>query len=316
MNKEGKSTERIEKFVAGELRRRGVMRLLIGVSGGADSSALLLASVASGVEVTAVHCNYHLRGEESNRDAAAVAGLCEKLGVPLIDIEFNVAEYRDSNPGISVEMACRDLRYAEFRRLMDEIGADRIAVAHNSDDNIETMLLNLFRGSGVTGLRGMLPDTGEIIRPLLSISRKEIEEYLLEKGYSFVTDSTNSETDYRRNYIRNILLPAVENRWPGARKAITTTIANLRSEENVLKEAERRFLPQSDLLPMKAIAEAPDRFWIIRSFSKRYGATRDIALEILDVYEKRSGTQHIIGKKWKAGRGMLRFSKKGLEYFC
>lgn len=307
---------KIHDIVNRELRARNINKVVVGVSGGADSTALLLALAASGVQVVAVHCNFHLRGEESMRDQRHVEQLCPRLGVELRVVDFDVAGYCASHPGVSVEMACRDLRYDFFREMVAEVGADRIAVAHNADDNVETLLLNLFRGSGVTGLRGMLPDTGEIVRPLLSVSRGDIEEYLSERREEFVVDSSNLESDYRRNYIRNELLPAIEGRWPGVRKAIGSTIVNLQSEERVLNWCGQTLLggDDPDFLPMDSIFSAPDRFWLIRRFAALHGATRDVALEILDVFEKKGGTQLIVGKSWKSGRGRLRFEMKGLRY--
>jgi len=172
----------LERRVRDVMRGAGVTRVLAGVSGGADSVALLLALRSDPhMELTAVHCNFHLRGEESDRDMLFVEQLSGRLGVPLVTVHFDVPEYIRRN-GVSVEMACRDLRYAEFRRIMSQVGAGRIAVAHNADDNAETLLLNLMRGAGVAGLRGMRPDTGEVIRPLLSLSRADIERYLDAKG--------------------------------------------------------------------------------------------------------------------------------------
>lgn len=308
--------ERFERTVADSLKVAGVNSLLVGVSGGADSTALLLALCACDVRLKAIHCNFHLRGEESLRDAACVEDLCRRLNVELTRVDFDVDAYRSLHPGISLEMACRDLRYAEFDKIISADGIDRIAVAHNADDNAETLMLNLFRGSGLTGLRGMLPDTGRVIRPLLSISRREIECYLEEKGEKFVTDSSNLKSDFRRNFIRNELMPMIRERWKGVDKAFSTTLENLRSEQNVIKEAEQRWIPQEPFLPLTLIARAPDQFWIIYRFASRYGATRDVALEIFDVYRKKAGSQLIVGKSWKAGVGKLTFRMKGLQYIA
>ena len=304
----------IEKKVSCALRRAGVNRVVTGISGGADSTALLLALKYAGTDVVAIHCNFHLRGEESMRDQKAVEELCRKYDIPLRIVDFDVDEYRNSRKGMSVEMACRELRYEKFHEIMNEISADRIAIAHNSDDNIETLLINLFRGSGVTGLRAMLPDTGILLRPLLDVSREDIEKYLQEKGEAFVVDSTNLESDYRRNFLRNDIIPLLEGRWKGVRKTISTSIENLRGEERVLKWAEKELLPDGNFLPMQSILDAPDRFWLIYRFASRYGATRDIALEILDVFEKKGGKQTIVGKSWKSGQGKLFFTMKGLAF--
>lgn len=289
-------------------------KLLLGISGGADSVALLTSLVSLKADVIAVHCNFHLRGEESNRDQLFVEELCKKLNVELNVVHFDVDKYR-AETGTSIEMACRELRYAKFRELKHELSIERIAVAHNADDNIETLMLNLFRGSGVKGLKGMLPDTGEIIRPLLMQSRDNIIRYLLAKQVSYVTDSSNLEDDYRRNYIRNRLLPDIEERWPGVRKAITTTLSNLRTEERVLENISNDILQNTTpTLSYDTIINSPDAYWIIFQFASKYGTSRLIASEIFDVFTKRYGTQHIIGKRWKIRDGALIFDKKGLTF--
>lgn len=294
----------------------GIRKVIAGVSGGADSTALLYLLSSVGINSTAVHCNFHLRGEESNRDMMSVKEHCDKLGIELLCIEFDTMGYVKEK-GVSVEVACRELRYAEFRKIKSRIGADRIAVAHNADDNVETLLLNLFRGSGITGLRAMLPDTGEILRPLLSVSRKEIEDYLFSEGIEYVVDSTNLESDYRRNFLRNDLIPLIETRWKGVKKAIGKSIENLQGEERVLNWTRERIVGgYDDFLPMGVLAEAPDLLWTIKCFTSRFGTTREVMLEIADVFMKRYGTQHIIGKSWKAGSGKLMFTKKGLRYFA
>ena len=311
-----KLEDKLKKVVKEACGSAGVSKVVVGVSGGADSVALLCLLAESGIEVVAIHCNFHLRGEESDRDMQSVKNHCNRLGVQLRCIDFDTRGYMEER-GVSLEVACRELRYAEFRRVKEETQSDRIAIAHNSDDNVETLLLNLFRGSGVTGLRGILPDTGEIIRPLINVSRKDIEEYLCSKGIEFVVDSTNLKSDFRRNFLRNDLIPLIETRWPGVKKAIGKSIENLRAEESVLKWAEDRILDSySDILPMYVLKESPDLLWTIKCFSARFGAKRDIMMEIADVFKKRYGTQHIIGKWWKVGKGKLIFTKKGLKYIC
>ncbi len=292
----------------------GVKSVVLGVSGGADSTALLYLFDKSGIGYIPVHCNFHLRGEESERDMHSVEKHCERLGKELHCVEFDTRSYMEEK-GVSLEVACRELRYAEFRRIMRQTSADRIAVAHNADDNVETLLLNLFRGAGTTGLRGMKPDTGEIIRPLLDITRKEIEDFLDHEGIEFVVDSTNLESDFRRNFLRNDIIPLIETRWPGVKKAIGKSIENLRGEECVLNWAQAELVGDcGNFLPMEILANSPDLLWTIRCFTAPFGTKRDIMLEIVDVFKKRYGSQHIIGKSWKAGKGKLTFTKKGLSY--
>lgn len=243
--------------------------IIAGVSGGADSTAMLRALTAVGTKVHVVTCDFHLRGDESTRDRRFVISLCRDLGVDVTEADMDVPAYMRTH-GVSVEMACRDLRYDLFRQLLRDSGAARIAVAHNADDNIETLMLNLMRTTGIEGLRGMLPDTGEIIRPLLSLSRRDIEDYLHEIGQDFVTDTTNLTDDYRRNFIRNRVLPLLEKRFPNARRSIAATQRNLRGEAAVIARAVR---PKSDnVLTWEEIRECGDAMTAIQRFAAPPGA--------------------------------------------
>ena len=189
--------------------------VLVTLSGGADSTALLLIMKELGYKLHALHCNFLLRGEESDRDQAFVEELCQQQQVPLSVRHFNTKE-EAKRLGISIEMAARDLRYAWFREEMKVMRANSIAVAHHRDDQAETLLLNLLRGTGLRGLTGMQPSHDGIIRPLLCLSREEILEYLAQKGQSYVTDSTNSKRIAQRNCIRLDLIPLLQSINPAA----------------------------------------------------------------------------------------------------
>lgn len=204
----------------------------VGLSGGADSVALLRVLVSLGANVEAYHCNFHLRGAESNRDEHFCSELCRKMEIPLTIRHFDVAT-RMADTGESVEMACRELRYGWWRSL----GIETLAVAHHADDNAETLLLNLMRGTGLRGLKGMLPRNGHIIRPLLCVGREEIQNYLEYIGQDYVTDSTNAACEYRRNRIRNRLLPMFEELFPGSVDGIKRTIGSLRGNFAIYEEA-------------------------------------------------------------------------------
>jgi tRNA(Ile)-lysidine synthase len=145
-------------------------KVLVALSGGADSVALLRLLLRLGYACEAAHCNFHLRGEESVRDERFVRALAESLGVPLHVIHFDTNAYAASH-NVSVEMAARELRYDWFAKLRQECGAKVVAVAHHRDDSVETFLLNLVRGTGINGLQGIRPVNGEVVRPLLCVSR-------------------------------------------------------------------------------------------------------------------------------------------------
>ena len=210
--------------------------VIVGLSGGADSVALLSSLCALGYYCVAVHCNFHLRGDEAMRDQRHAEAVAMAVGVECRVVDFDTKEYMASN-GVSLEMACRELRYGYFGRLLEEIGAQAIAVAHHRDDNVETFFLNLLRGTGLRGLRGMLPRQGNVVRPLLGVTRADIEEYLKRKGLTYVTDSSNAVNDVVRNRLRNIVLPAVRSEFPDADRAIAATIDILRQNEIVYDSA-------------------------------------------------------------------------------
>ncbi len=184
-----------------------------GVSGGADSVCLLLALEALRetlrFELTAVHVEHGIRGRAALEDAAFVESLCRERGIPLRVFHVNVPE-KAAGEGLGLEEAGRALRYACFSRVCRENGADKIAVAHHRDDQAETVLFHLFRGSGLGGLCGMEPVRGNVIRPLLGVSRREIEEWLAGKGISWRMDETNLQADFARNKLRLHVLPYVQ----------------------------------------------------------------------------------------------------------
>lgn len=195
---------------------------IVALSGGADSVALLRVMKQLNIDVEAATCNFHLRGEESDRDEKFCIALCERLGVKIHLAHFDTKEYARLH-GVSIEMAARTLRYNFFERLRQDVGAVSICVAHHRDDSVETLLINLIRGTGLRGLRGIVPKNGNIIRPLLCVSRGEIESFLDEIGQNYVTDSTNLVDDVMRNKVRLDLLPLLEKINPSVRTNIFET---------------------------------------------------------------------------------------------
>jgi tRNA(Ile)-lysidine synthase len=217
---------------------------IVALSGGADSVALLRILCHLGYRVEAAHCNFHLRGEESDRDEDFVKNLCQKHGVPLHLIHFDTAEYASLHQ-VSIEMAARELRYGYFRQLRDDLGAEMVCVAHHRDDAVETMLMNLLRGAGIHGLTGIRPRNDYVVRPLLGVTRQEIEEYLHSIGQDYVTDSTNLQPDVLRNKVRLQLLPLLEQIYPGAAENIARSAYYLSEAEKVYNAEITRLLPPS-----------------------------------------------------------------------
>lgn len=219
----GMKKRKIQDFIAREKLLSQREKVLVGLSGGADSVALLRLLTALGYECEAAHCNFHLRGEESDGDEAFARRLCGELGVSLHVVHFDTGrEARERR--VSVEMAARELRYSWFERVREACGAGAVAVGHHRDDSVETLLLNLLRGTGIDGLRGIRPRNGKVVRPLLCLDRKEITDYLDGIGQSYVTDSTNLQDDgYLRNRIRLRLLPLMEEMNPSVRQTLLRT---------------------------------------------------------------------------------------------
>lgn len=278
-----KTIHPLERYISLYARSHGLKKIVATISGGADSVALLAAlASAPAIDTTALHCNFHLRGEESMRDQQHVESICRALGIKLYIKDFDVNGYREREKGCSVEMACRELRYEWFREMAAGLGADRIATGHNADDNIETLFLNLMRGSGTTGLRGMLPDSGEIWRPLLFTHRSEITEYLKEKGISYVTDSSNLSSDYRRNFLRNEIIPMLRSRWEGFDKAMGRSLEHLREENKIVERMVGDSLPPAGMpLRSETVMDFPAPELLIRRYAQPLRPFATTAAEVL-----------------------------------
>lgn len=227
---------KVESFISRHCLLSPGAKVLVALSGGADSVALLVALLKLGYRCEAVHCNFHLRGTESDRDEAFVRQLCEKKGVKLTITHFDTTTYAKEH-GISIEMAARDLRYRLFEELRASSGAEAIAVAHHRDDSAETILLNLIRGTGIKGLRGIQPKNGKIVRPLLCVGRTDIIDYLKWREEDFVTDSTNLTTDYTRNKIRLEIIPKLAEINPSILDSIASTAQRMAEAELIYSQA-------------------------------------------------------------------------------
>ena len=217
--------------------------VLCAVSGGADSMCLLhlLMSLSRevGFQVAAAHFDHRIRGDESARDAAFVAEWCALHGVRCVMGEGDVLLEADLQ-GQGVEETARQLRYAFLRRAAESLGAVRIATAHNADDNVETLLLHLVRGTGLQGLTGIPPRRGEVVRPLLTTSRAEIMDYLEAFHVPHRTDSSNSDEAYTRNRLRRQVIPVLRELNPKLSTGVAETIASLRADNDYLNAQAAR----------------------------------------------------------------------------
>lgn len=240
--------------------------VLVALSGGADSVALLLSLRELGYSVRAFHLNHCLRGAESDRDEAFCRRLCDRLGVALTVERVDIAAAAGDS---AVEETARRIRYA---RLEHAAHGAKIAVAHNADDNLETMLFHLVRGTGAKGLTGIPPVRGRIIRPLIEIERREIEAFLRERGQEFVTDSTNADTAYTRNRLRQEVVPILRELNPQAVQAAARLSRQLRQDETCL---------QSYAQTCVQLCAVGNGAWKIQPLREATSAVRSRALRLL-----------------------------------
>ena len=210
-------------------------KLILAISGGADSVALARLLHENGFNFVFAHCKFNLRGRESDQDELFVKNLSKKLDIQFFSKSFNTENYSKENK-ISVQMAARELRYNWFEELRLEIQAQYILVAHHRDDDLETFFINLTRGTGIKGLLGIKPVVGKVVRPLLIYSRTQIEDYLFNLNQEFRTDSTNSSEKYLRNNIRHNLIPLIKEMNPSFENTLKNEMIFLNDVYTVFRE--------------------------------------------------------------------------------
>ena len=241
-------------------------KVLCAVSGGADSMCLLhLAwsmAEAGGFQVAAAHYHHGMRGEAADADAAFVETFCKERNIPCV-VERGDVYGQAQRLGLGVEETGRRLRYEFLRRTAEELGCNRIATAHNADDNLETLLLHLVRGAGLHGLAGIPPRRGEIVRPLLTTSRSDIEAYLAGHGLTHVEDCTNADESYARNRIRRQVVPVLRQLNPRLTESAAETMGYLRSDNDYLNAqaaaacAHARWAEDDLVIEARYIAQLP-----------------------------------------------------------
>lgn len=295
-------------------------KVIVGISGGADSVALFMALHTLGYDCVAAHCNFQLRGDESMRDEMHTHALVNGIGKTIETIRFNVNDYIASRPRpTSMEMACRELRYEWFEKLRQSHRAEAIAVAHNADDNAETLLLNLFRGTGIAGLKGMLPiNDRHIIRPLLHCSRQEIESYLRLTSTGYVTDSSNLTTDFTRNRLRNAVIPLIRTSFPNAPKAIGTTLDNMRASysfyRRMIAEKRSHYTTADGSLRLRELLERePDSALLLHEWLSSRGLTADNIRSLMQCADISGRRFHTDNGYFYTDRGLLRFAHPTAE---
>ncbi|WP_010664358.1 tRNA lysidine(34) synthetase TilS [Marinilabilia salmonicolor] len=272
-------------------------RILVALSGGADSMALLNAFLTLGYTCEAAHCNFHLRGDESDEDERFVTEYCREKQVPLYIKHFDTQE-EARQKGISIEMAARDLRYQWFWELVEENGFSQLATGHHGDDMIETFFLNLARGTGVRGLRGMREYRGVLLRPLLAFRREEIEVWCCRNEIPFRTDSSNLDTAYQRNYIRHNILPEMEQLNPSFFSTMQRNFKNIDDVWQVfmdrVEELKQQILAHEGehmLIPIRLISEHPQREVVLFEILRPYGFKGATISEIIESFDGIPGKQ-------------------------
>lgn len=287
--------------------------LAVALSGGADSVALLAALNTLGYNCHALHCNFHLRGEESQRDENHARNVARCLGVPISVKHIDVKQWRDTNGG-SIEMACRESRYEWFEKMRQQLGAEAVAVGHNSSDSVETFFINLLRGSSSAGLKGIAPVRGNIIRPLLGITRTEIEQYLALRGLDAITDSSNLQNEYRRNKLRNIIIPALENEFPGATDRIAASMQMLAEDAAFIDLASaeliKPFIMADGSIDLTGLKSHPQARMLLFQHLKPLGFNHDQVADILKSADSTGAMFHAGEHTIVIDRQQLKFARQ------
>ena len=285
---------KVETFIRQQHLLQSDGRYLVALSGGADSVCLLLVLKQLGYFVEAIHCNFHLRGEESDRDELFCQNLCAEKQIPLHLVHFDTREYAQLHK-VSIEMAARQLRYHHFASLCHDLGFDGVCVAHHQDDVAETVLMNLIRGTGIKGLSGIKPKIQQrlrvgakagipihltVIRPLLCVTRDEIEHFLKEIGQDYVTDSTNLVPDVLRNKIRLQVLPLLDEIAPSASRNIVETAENVAFAEDFLDQVVSGMMDELKEEGSIPVSKIKNEYLLFRILSD-YGFT---SVQIKQIY--------------------------------
>ena len=266
--------------------------VIVGLSGGADSVALLNVLNKLDYACIAAHCNFRLRGDESDRDEVFARQIAASLSIPYYNKDFDTSGYA-RNKRISIEMAARELRYEWFETLRLAHGAQAIAVGHHRDDNVETILMNLIRGTGIRGLSGIRPERDHIIRPLLETTRQEIIDWLHQNNIPYRVDSTNLSDEFTRNYIRLHLLPMLETLNPAVKEAITRTAGHLSDVETIyadyLTKERNRLMDKKQRIHITGLMQSVAPQTVLYELLKPFGFTRILSDEIFNSLTGKSG---------------------------
>jgi len=295
--------QRFLQFIKEENLFRHTDYLLLAVSGGIDSVALCELCKQSKFNFIIAHCNFQLRGEESERDEIFVNELARKYNVPILIKKFDTYLYALENK-LSIQVAARQLRYSWFNEILEskqeaettQVRAKYLLTAHHLDDNIETMLMNLFKGTGITGLRGMLPKQNRILRPLLFARKKDIIEFARNNNLNYVEDSSNESDKYTRNYFRNHLLPDISKVFPAVEENLAKSLQHFRETEQLFRQAIEQHkkklieLKGNEVhIPVLKLKKSMPLETITYEIIKGYGFTSHQATEVISLFNAGTG---------------------------
>jgi len=271
---------------------------ILGVSGGADSMVLLAILHELKMPFSAVHYNFMLRGEEADLDQKLVEDYCKQNDILFFVRKENAQEYADKNK-LSIQEAAREMRYAFFREVMAKEGATKIITAHHADDQVETILFNLLRASGIKGLAGMPVAENDILRPLISVSKEEIYHYAEENDIPFREDASNASNKYQRNYLRNEVIPKLVKRFPNAKENILQS-ANYLNEvaviyEKQIEQIKKKLVEETGKgswrLPIRKLKHFESRDTVLFECFKDFGIIRTQLPELLKLLDAENGAR-------------------------